>query len=384
MRPRGPFSEGSAPSSGANALVAITGPITLISICRRKSATGNSSRGPETAMPALLTRPARVSPLSALRTSWAAALTADSSVTSNTSGRKLAASSAFTRSASACLRTLPNTRKPCPISTFAAAWPMPVDVPVMTTDRMFCFPVSAPAVLLPVLEHGKSHARTREDAHERQRALSPCTCGVEKQSSSSSLPSGLLRGACHRARIRATRWLAMTWRVRSERSSSSLREASATKQSSLFALPLDCGTSHRARIRATRWLDQSDSFVRRGRACATAHDDSHRWESLSDLILRSGLLAASRSLILRSAPLRASRRMDASPYVASILRDARPASPSALPEERAPQDEASRRVLRKLLGMRPAFFQGSVDKSSENRLTGPVNRGVFIKVICFA
>src|SRR5258708_38894394 len=76
------------------------------------------------------------------------------------------------------------------------------------------------------------------------------------------------------------------------------------------------GTSHRARIRATRWLDQSDSFVRRGRACATAHDDSHRWESLSDLILRSGLLAASRSLILRSALLRASRRMDASPYVA--------------------------------------------------------------------
>jgi len=24
----------------------------------------------------------------------------------------------------------------------------------------------------------------------------------------------LLRGACHRARIRATRWLAMTWQVR--------------------------------------------------------------------------------------------------------------------------------------------------------------------------
>jgi hypothetical protein len=31
-----------------------------------------------------------------------------------------------------------------------------------------------------------------------------------KQSTLSSLLDGLLRGACHRARIRATRWLAMT------------------------------------------------------------------------------------------------------------------------------------------------------------------------------
>jgi len=49
--------------------VAITGPITLTSIWRRKSATGNSSSGPETAMPALLTSPASVSPFIAAPTS---------------------------------------------------------------------------------------------------------------------------------------------------------------------------------------------------------------------------------------------------------------------------------------------------------------------------
>jgi len=53
------------PIAARNALVDITGPITLTSICRRNSATGNSSNGPDTTMPALLTRPARVSPLSA-------------------------------------------------------------------------------------------------------------------------------------------------------------------------------------------------------------------------------------------------------------------------------------------------------------------------------
>src|SRR5258708_5188427 len=51
-------------------------------------------------------------------------------------------------------------------------------------------------------------------------------------------------------------------------------------------------------------------------------------QHISDLILRSGLLAAS-------------RRMAASPCVASILRDPRPDSASALPGGRAPQDEAS-------------------------------------------
>src|SRR5712671_2712854 len=38
-----------------------------------------------------------------------------------------------------------------------------------------------------------------------------------KQSTLVSLRAGLLRGACHRARIRATRWLAMTARTPNQR-----------------------------------------------------------------------------------------------------------------------------------------------------------------------
>ena len=87
-------------------------------------------------MPALLTSPASVSPFSAVRTSRAAASTAASSVTSNNSGVKLAPNSLLSRSASAGLRTLPNTRNPRSSSSFAVAQPMPVDAPVMTTDRM--------------------------------------------------------------------------------------------------------------------------------------------------------------------------------------------------------------------------------------------------------
>ncbi len=107
------------------------------SIWRRNSSAASSSTGPATAMPALLTRPASVSPPSAARTSPAAARTAASSVTSNISGVKLAPNSPFRRSASACLRTLPKTRKPRSSSSFAQAQPMPVDAPVMTTDLMW-------------------------------------------------------------------------------------------------------------------------------------------------------------------------------------------------------------------------------------------------------
>jgi len=37
---------------------------------------------------------------------------------------------------SVCLRTLPKTRNPRSSSSFAAAQPMPVDAPVITTDFM--------------------------------------------------------------------------------------------------------------------------------------------------------------------------------------------------------------------------------------------------------
>src|SRR6202795_813225 len=136
MRPRGPFSDGSEPSSGPKACVDMIGPTTLTSIWRRNSSAASSSTGPATAMPALLTRPASVSPFRLLRTSRAAASTAASSVTSNISGVKFAPNSLLRRSPSACLRTLPNTRNPRSSSNFAVAQPMPVDAPVMTTDFM--------------------------------------------------------------------------------------------------------------------------------------------------------------------------------------------------------------------------------------------------------
>src|SRR5712672_2647573 len=72
---------------------------------------------------------------------------------------------------------------------------------------------------------------------------------------------GFLRGACHRARIRATRWLAMTaqhldclcclkldCRHCEERSDEAIH-ASSTRRDGLLR-----GARHRARICATRWL----------------------------------------------------------------------------------------------------------------------------------
>jgi hypothetical protein len=48
----------------------------------------------------------------------------------------------------------------------------------------------------------------------RKKALNSSLRGALATTQSTLVPSraGLLRGACHRARIRATRWLAMTWR----------------------------------------------------------------------------------------------------------------------------------------------------------------------------
>src|SRR5690348_8063522 len=85
-------------------------------------------------MPALLTSPKSGAPARLAFTVAAACPTAFSSVTSNRSGTKFGPSSFESRSASAGLRTLPKTLKPCAMRTFAAPWPIPVDAPVTTTD----------------------------------------------------------------------------------------------------------------------------------------------------------------------------------------------------------------------------------------------------------
>src|SRR3954454_19980358 len=89
-------------------------------------------------MPALFTSPARVVSPSALAASSAPRFTAAASVTSNKSGVKRAPNSAFSRWASASLRTLPNTWKALLVSTFTQPQPMPVEAPVTTALLIEC------------------------------------------------------------------------------------------------------------------------------------------------------------------------------------------------------------------------------------------------------
>ena len=91
----------------------------------------------------------------------------------------------------------------------------------------------------------------------------PSLRGAKRRSNPSFFTrrDGLLRGACHRARIRATRWLAMTvqhlnclcclkldCRHCEERSDEAIH-SSFTRRDGLLR-----GACHRARICATRWL----------------------------------------------------------------------------------------------------------------------------------
>src|SRR5690606_28610151 len=165
MRPGAPFSARSTPRSGAKACVTRNGPVTFTSICLRNSSGSRSISGPETAMPALLTRPASVSPASASRTCAAPRAMPASSVTSKMRGTKRSPRSRFRLSASASLRTEPKTRKPFCASTRAAALPMPVETPVITTDFTISSPKTVPPltrkqmVVSPLAIKGRNHAR---------------------------------------------------------------------------------------------------------------------------------------------------------------------------------------------------------------------------------
>ena len=123
-----------APTSGAKAWVAMTTPVRLTSSCLRHSSIDRCSSGPATAMPALLTNPAKVSPPSTASTCRAASRTAAWSVTSKISGVTASPNAATRRSASALFRTPANTWSPRWVSTWVTAQPMPVEAPVTTTD----------------------------------------------------------------------------------------------------------------------------------------------------------------------------------------------------------------------------------------------------------
>src|SRR6202453_1232831 len=59
-------------------------------------------------------------------------------------GTKPSPNSACKRSASACLRTEPNTRNPFETSTFVVPQPIPVETPVTTTFLLFSISVFFP------------------------------------------------------------------------------------------------------------------------------------------------------------------------------------------------------------------------------------------------
>src|SRR5271163_2045545 len=68
-------------------------------------------------------------------------------------GTKPLPNSVCKRSASACLRTEPNTRNPFDTSTFVVPQPIPVETPVTTTSLLFAIG------FLPINDHCSSDPR---------------------------------------------------------------------------------------------------------------------------------------------------------------------------------------------------------------------------------
>src|SRR5271166_6205624 len=115
------------------------GAIRLTSSCRRNSAKGKWSKGPTTAIPALLTRPPSLDGPRIPLTFSAASFIEDSLVTSTTNGVNVDPNSDFKRSASVRVRTVPKISNPLRTRTSAMPQPMPVDVPVTTIGLVIIF-----------------------------------------------------------------------------------------------------------------------------------------------------------------------------------------------------------------------------------------------------
>src|SRR3954452_5222586 len=114
---------------GSRAWVTATCPIRFTSSCWRRRSIGMYSSGAATAMPAVVTRPARAPPPACSISSRAEAIEV-ASVTSSLTG---CTRSPRRRSASSSLRTPASTSKPRPARCVAVASPIPVDAPVTTT-----------------------------------------------------------------------------------------------------------------------------------------------------------------------------------------------------------------------------------------------------------
>src|ERR1700728_4814842 len=139
MRPAGPCLFLSVPKRGAKAWITTSGETMLTSNCRLYSLGLRYRSGPLTTIPALFTRPTRFLPPIMDPTFWAARCTASASVMSIMRGTKPLPNSLCKRSASACLRTEPNTRNPFETSTFVVPQPIPEETPVTTTSLLLLF-----------------------------------------------------------------------------------------------------------------------------------------------------------------------------------------------------------------------------------------------------
>src|ERR1700719_949491 len=94
---------------------------------------------------------------------------------SMTRGTKPSPNSLCKRSASACLRTEPNTRNPFETSTFVDPQPIPLDTPVTTTSLLFAIALLLRSITVH-LQYLQWLPKARLKRGSRELVLSPSVC----------------------------------------------------------------------------------------------------------------------------------------------------------------------------------------------------------------
>src|SRR5208282_3362341 len=108
-------------------------------------------------------------------TFWAAWCTASASVMSMTRGTKPSPNSLCKRSASACLRTEPNTRNPFETRTFVVPQPIPVETPVTTTSLLVAIALLLRSITVHLL-YLQWLPKAQLKRGSRELVLSPSVC----------------------------------------------------------------------------------------------------------------------------------------------------------------------------------------------------------------
>src|SRR5271168_326667 len=97
---------------------------------------------------------------------------------SMTRGTKPSPNSLCKRSASACLRTEPNTRNPFETSTFVVPQPIPLDTPVTTTSWLFAIALLLRSITVHLQYLQRlPKARLKRGSRELVQSPSVCTSG---------------------------------------------------------------------------------------------------------------------------------------------------------------------------------------------------------------